>query len=72
MTDRPKETILTALIVAACAVAFLFLLKAVARLIDPTSFEPDAPFFDISRFGMRQTVHEVLFCFTRTGRCGKI
>lgn len=60
MTDRPKETILTALIVAACAVAFLFLLKTVARLIDPTSFEPDAPFFDISRFGMRQ----ILYIFT--------
>ena len=60
MTDKPKETVLTALIVAACAVAFLFLLKTVARLIVPTSFEPDAPFFDISRFGLRQ----ILYIFT--------
>ena len=59
-TDKPKETVLTALVVAACAVAFLFLLKTVARLIVPTSFEPDAPFFDIRRFGLRQ----VLYIFT--------
>ncbi len=60
MTDKPKETVRTALIVAACAVALLFLLKFVARLIVPTSFEPDAPFFDISRFGLRQ----ILYIFT--------
>ncbi len=60
MTDKPKETVRTALIVAACAVAFLFLLKTVARLIDPTCFEPDAPFFDIRRFGLRQ----ILYIFT--------
>lgn len=60
MPDRPKETILNGVIVAACAVAFLFLLKTVARLIVPTSFEPDAPFFDISRFGLRQ----ILYFFT--------
>ncbi len=59
-TDKPKETVRTALIVAACAVAFLFLLKTAARLIDPTCFEPDAPFFDIRRFGLRQ----VLYIFT--------
>ncbi len=56
-TNKPKETILTALIVAACAVAFLFLLKTVARMIVPTSFEPEAPFFDISRFGARQILY---------------
>ncbi len=60
MTDKPRETVLTAIIVAACAVVFLFLLKTVARLIVPTSFEPDAPFFDISRFGLRQ----ILYIFT--------
>ena len=59
-TDRPKKTILTALAVAVCAVAFLFLLKTVARLIVPTSFEPEAPFFDLSRFGLRQ----ILYIFT--------
>ena len=59
-TDKLKETVRTALIVALCVVALLFLLKFVARLIVPTSFEPDAPFFDISRFGLRQ----ILYIFT--------
>lgn len=36
---------------------FLFVLKTVARLIDPNCFEPDAPFFDISRFGLRQVLY---------------
>ena len=52
-----RKTIRTALIVAACAVGFLFLLKAVCRLIDPNCFEPDAPFFDIRRFGLRQLLY---------------
>ena len=56
-SDKPKVTILTALVVAICAIAFLFLLKTVARAIDPTCFEPDAPFFDIKRFGLRQILY---------------
>ena len=59
-TSQPKKTVLTALIVAACAIVFLFLLKMVARMIDPNCFEPDAPFCDISRFGLRQ----ILYVFT--------
>lgn len=57
---EPVKTAKTALIVAVCAVAFLFALKAVIRLFNPNSFEPDAPFFDISRFGLRQ----ILYVFT--------
>ena len=60
MTREPRKTVRTALIVAACAVAFLCGLKAVCRLIDPGCFEPDAPFFDLSRFGLRQ----ILYIFT--------
>ena len=56
-TNRPKETIRTALIVAVAAVALLFVIKLVARMIDPNCFEPDAPFFDISRFGLRQIIY---------------
>lgn len=59
-TDRPWPTVRTALIVAAGAFVFLCLLKAVSRLIVPTAFEPEAPFFDISRFGLRQ----ILYIFT--------
>jgi len=59
-THEPAKTVRTALIVAVCAVVFLFALKAVARLIDPNCFEPDAPFFDLSRFGLRQ----ILYVFT--------
>ncbi len=58
--DHPWKTVRTALVVAACAFMFLFVLKAVIRIFVPTSFEPDAPFFDISRFGLRQ----VLYVFT--------
>lgn len=59
-TERPKETIRTALIVAVCAFGFLCLLKAVARMIEPGCFEPEAPFVDFSRFGLRQ----ILYIFT--------
>ena len=55
--DEPGKTVKTALIVAFCAVLFLALLKAGIRLFDPTAFEPDAPFFDISRFGIRQIIY---------------
>ena len=53
-TREPWKTLRTALIVAVCAFGFLCAFKAVCRQIDPTCFEPDAPFFDISRFGLRQ------------------
>ncbi len=56
-TDQPKKTLITALIVSAVAVVFLILAKAVARLIDPNSFEPAAPFVDWSRFGWRQITY---------------
>lgn len=59
-TDRIWPTVRTALIVAVGAFVFLCLLKAVSRLIVPTAFEPEAPFFDISRFGLRQ----ILYVFT--------
>ena len=51
---EPAKTTQTALIIAICAFIFLCGTKAVARLIDPNCFEPDAPFFDPSRFGLRQ------------------
>ena len=60
MTAEPGRTVRTALIVAFCAFLFLCMLKAGVRLFDPDAFEPDAPFFDISRFGIRQ----VLYVFT--------
>ena len=60
VTYRPWETVRTALIVSACAFVFLCIVKAVARLFVPTAFEPQAPFFDISRFGLRQ----ILYVFT--------
>ena len=59
-TPEPGRTVRTALAVALCGVLFLFGLKGVCRLIDPNCFEPDAPFFDISRFGLRQ----ILYVFT--------
>lgn len=52
-----KKTVRTALIISACAVAFLFAVKFVARLMNPNVFEPQAPFFDISRFGLRQILY---------------
>ena len=56
-TDQPGKTIRTALLVAAGAIGLLFGIKMIARVIDPNSFEPDAPFFDISRFGLRQIIY---------------
>ena len=56
-SDHTGKTIRTALIVAVSAVAFLFAAKGVARLINPNCFEPDAPFFDIRRFGLRQILY---------------
>ena len=57
MTDKPRETVRTGLIVAAGSVALLFVIKLIARAVDPDSFRPDAPFFDISRFGVRQVIY---------------
>lgn len=54
---HPKQTVRTALIVAACACAFLCILKAVIRIFVPTAFNPEAPFFDLSRFGTRQVLY---------------
>ena len=59
-TREPKKTLRTALIVAGCAFAFLCALKAACRLVDPNCFEPEAPFLDIRRFGLRQ----ILYVFT--------
>ena len=60
VTHEPRKTFRTAWIVALCAFLFLVGVKVVFRLRDPNSFEPEAPFFDISRFGIRQ----LLYIFT--------
>ncbi len=57
MTDKPLKTARTGLIVAAGSVALLFVIKLIARAVDPNSFRPDAPFFDLSRFGVRQIIY---------------
>ena len=59
-THEPKKTFRTALIIAVCAFGFLCGFKAVCRLTDPSCFEPDAPFLDPGRFGLRQ----ILYIFT--------
>ena len=56
-TSKPWETVRTALIVTFCAFLFLCALKIGVRMFIPTAFEPDAPFFDISRFGIPQLVY---------------
>ena len=55
--EHPLRTLRTAVIVAVCAVGFLFAFKAAARMVNPALFEPDAPFFDVSRFGTRQVLY---------------
>ena len=57
LPGHPLRTLRTALIVAVCSVALLFGFKAVARHFNPNVFEPDAPFFDLSRFGLRQILY---------------
>ena len=57
MTHEPLKTLRTALTVAVCAFGFLCGLKAVCRLIDPNCFEPEAPFLDLKRFGLRQILY---------------
>ena len=59
-THNLKKTVRTALIVAGCCFVVLCGFKVVCRLVDPGCFEPDAPFFDIRRFGLRQ----ILYIFT--------
>ena len=54
---RPWKTVKTALIVAACAFAFLCAAKAIVRLFAPTAFLPHDPFFDIRKFGYRQIAY---------------
>ena len=54
LPHQPKKTFRTALIVAGCSFLFLVVVKVVCRIIDPNCFEPQAPFLDISRFGIRQ------------------
>ena len=60
MAHDPWKTVRTALIVSACVFVCLCGLKGICRLVDPNCFEPEAPFFDISRFGLRQ----ILYIFT--------
>ena len=57
VTHEPGKTVKTALIVAGGAFLFLVALKLVFRMIDPNCFEPEAPFLDIRRFGLRQLVY---------------
>ncbi len=76
-TRDPAKTVRTALIAAAGAFALLCALKGIARMVDPNSFEPDAPFLDISRFGIRQIIYIFTagiqeFCYTgkpKTHKC---
>ena len=56
-THETKKTIKVALIISVCVIAVLCGFKAVCRMIDPNCFEPDAPFFDIKRFGIRQLIY---------------
>ena len=58
--QQPGRTVRTALIAAGCSFVFLCALKAGIRIFSPDAFEPEAPFFDISRFGLRQ----ILYIFT--------
>ncbi|MBP5261228.1 MAG: CPBP family intramembrane metalloprotease [Clostridiales bacterium] len=51
------KTLKVAGIVAACAVVFLIILKAVARIINPQSFGYGSPFIDFSRFGINQLIY---------------
>ena len=55
----PLKTIRTALIVAVFAAGFLCGLKGICRLIDPNCFEPEAPFIELRRFGLRQILYVV-------------
>ena len=52
-----NQAVRTGLIVAVGSVALLFIIKAVARIIVPTSFRPDRPFLDVRLFGIPQIVY---------------
>ena len=54
---EPARTVRVSLLIAACSVVILCVLKAVIRIFDPSAFSPEAPFFDISRFGLRQIAY---------------
>ena len=56
-TEQPWRTARTGLIIAACAVAFMCVGKAVIRLFNPNVFGPEYPFFDIRAFGIRQIIY---------------
>ena len=56
-TERPWRTVRTGLIIAVCAVAFLFAAKALFRIFSPQAFGPEYPFFDLRAFGLRQILY---------------
>ena len=60
MTDKPRRTLLTGLLIAACAVAVMCIGKAVIRIFAPNAVGAGYPFFDIRAFGLRQ----ILYVFT--------
>ncbi len=55
--EHPFKTARTGLIIAACAVAFMCIAKAVIRIFAPSAFGPEYPFFDIHAFGIRQIIY---------------
>ncbi len=57
--NEMKKSLKTALIIAGCIIVLMFAFKGICRLIDPSSFEPDAPFFDFHRFGPRQLLYVI-------------
>ncbi len=56
-TETPWKTARTGLIIAACAVAFMCIAKALIRIFAPNAFGPEYPFFDIRAFGARQIIY---------------
>ena len=57
LSNNTKKDVIVGIIVAACAFGFLCLLKVVARMVRPGSFEPELPFFDITKFGVNQLIY---------------
>ena len=57
ISNNTKKDVIVGLIVAVLAFGFLCLLKFVARLVVPGSFEPQLPFFDIRLFGVNQLIY---------------
>ncbi|MBR4691773.1 MAG: GAF domain-containing protein [Oscillospiraceae bacterium] len=56
-TEKPWQTARTGILIAACAVAFLCIAKAVIRLFAPNAFGPEFPFLDLRAFGVRQIIY---------------